>query len=370
MTNPAFYHMLYNESPVSIWVEDFSQVYQCILDFKNSGVSDLRAYFSTYPEKLMDCVSRLRVVDVNNSTLRLYKAQSKEHLFTNLDKVFQQESIACLRESILALAEGKRTFESQGVNYDLDGNRIVFRMSWTVPGPDLGDMQNVIVVIQDMTRLSQIRTELEEREALFRCIFEQASEGMLLVDSSGKIILVNNAMANLTMLSIAEIIGEYVWDIHARFISKIHLLGEQRFDKNHVMEALQDTSKTTSSIEYRFADYKHKLHAHRQTIVPIKTAKENLFAIIVTDISPAFRSETSTRIMHHISHSVNITASLDDLFSTIHKALGELVDVTNFYIALYDKKSNLITFPYLVDEMNEDPSPIEADDSKSLTVQV
>ena len=59
-----------------------------------------------------------------------------------------------------------------------------------------------------------------------------------------------------------------------------------------------------------------------------------------------------------------------DLFHTIHQALGKVVDVTNFYIALYDSRSNLITFPYLVDEMSEINSPIEANDNTSLTAQI
>ncbi|HCX59476.1 MAG TPA: hypothetical protein DG355_02325, partial [Candidatus Cloacimonas sp.] len=37
---------------------------------------------------------------------------------------------------------------------------------------------------------------------------------------------------------------------------------------------------------------------------------------------------------------------------------------------MYDKRSNIITFPYLVDEMNEDPSPVEADNNTSLTAQI
>jgi len=370
MTSPTFYHMLYNESPVSIWVEDFTGVFACIHEYRAQGITDLRAYFSTYPDKLVECVSKLRVVDVNQSTLKLYKAESKEHLYNSLDQVFQAESLPALMESVIAMSEGKRYFESQGVNYDLKGNKIVFRMTWTIPGFTEKDAENVIVVIQDMTRLASMRSELEERETLFRCIFEQASEGMLLIDSSGKISLVNTAMERLTGLSTHDFIGTYVWDIYNKFMENITLFGSRNFDREQVLSILNNPTKQSSTIEYRFKDQKHKLHAHKQTVVPIKTAKEYLYAIIVTDLSPAFRSEMSTRIMHQISHAVNVASSIDDLFATIHKSLGMLVDVTNFYIAFYDQKSRLITFPYLVDEMNEDPSPIDIDEAKSLTVEV
>jgi hypothetical protein len=105
-------------------------------------------------------------------------------------------------------------------------------------------------------------------------------------------------------------------------------------------------------------DHKHKLHAHKQTLLPILTGKEHTFAVILTDLTPVYRSEVVTTILHRISHAVNIEVSLEDLFQIIHESLGRVIDVTNFYIALYDSKSNLITFPYLVDEMNEDSSPL------------
>ncbi|MDD5537203.1 MAG: response regulator, partial [Candidatus Cloacimonetes bacterium] len=123
-------------------------------------------------------------------------------------------------------------------------------------------------------------------------------------------------------------------------------------------------------VEFSFFDARHKLHAHSVTIVPISNAKEKLFAALTTDLSPVRKSERVTGILHKISHAVNTECSLDDLFHIIHESLSKVLDVTNFYIAMYDKRSNIITFPYLVDEMNEDSSPVEADNNTSLTAQI
>lgn len=362
--------MLFDESPVAIWLEDFSEVYRCLNDLKATGVNDIRAYFCTYPQKLAECISLLKVVDVNKSTLQLYKAKSLNHLLENMHLIFKEDTQPTLMESILAISDGKRSFESMGINYDLEGKRLIFRITWSMPDDDPGDYSNVIVAIQDMTRLEKIRAELEERETLFRCVFEQASEGMMLVNPQGVAVLANKAMTTLTGIPALEMVGSHIWDIHQRFCESIKILGESKITREDVMQALIDAEDIGFSSEYRFTDSRRKLHAHRQSLVRIKNVSEPLYAIILTDQSHVFRSEMITRTMHDISHAVNTTESLDDLFCMIHKALGSLVDVTNFYIAFYDDKSNLITFPYLVDEMNEDPSPVEADDEKSLTVQV
>ena len=48
---------------------------------------------------------------------------------------------------------------------------------------------------------------------------------------------------------------------------------------------------------------------------------------------------------------------LEDLLPTIHQIVGELMPAKNFYIALYDETTDLISFPYFVDEIDPPPAP-------------
>ncbi len=365
-----FYRMLFEQSPVSLWVEDFSEIYTSLNKLKSEGVTDVRAYFMTYPERFSDCISKLKIIDVNNTTLRLYKARDKQQLVDSMHLIFQDEAIDCLIESMVAIADGRKYFDGQGVNFDLEGNRLHFRISWNIAGDTISDYERVIVAMQDLTKLDKVRRELEEREALFRCIFEQASEGMLLLDATGKIILVNNAMVTLTNIDTQTLVGMHLWDFYDAFFATVTLHGERRMTKEKILSQLAKPRVAFNTTEYSFLDNKHKLHAHKQTLVPILTGKEHIFAMIITDLTPVYRSEVITTILHKVAHAVNIECSLEELFQTIHDSLSRVIDVTNFFIALYDRKSNLITFPYLVDEMNEDASPIEADDNTSLTAQI
>lgn len=370
MLSPAYYQMLFDQSPVSLWVEDFSEVHSYVLRLQEEGHSDVRAYFMTYPEKFVECISTLRVQDVNDTTLRVFKAQNKRELFGSLDKIFGPESVPCLIESVVAISENKNHFTGTGINYDLEGKKLTVRISWTIPADGEKDYSRIIVAIQDITELAQIRDESQGREALFRCIFEQSSEGMLLVDTKGKVTLINEAFEKLTTLRISEIIGSYVCEVFTRFAARNALSVPLRITEQRFASMVSSDRVGELYQEYSFLDNRHKLHAHKISVVPIQTNTEDLFAVILTDMTPTYRTEVITTILHRISHTVNLECSLDELFRTIHESLGRLIDVTNFYIALYDAKSNLITFPYIVDEMNEDGSPVEADNSISLTAQI
>ncbi len=366
----SFYRMLYDQSPVSLWVEDFSEVYRSLMALKQEGIQDIKAHFHTYPEKFRECTAKLRIVDVNQTTLRLFGASSKQDLIDNSHKIFKGDAKESVLASMIAISEGRKSFEGQGINYDLSGNILHFRISWNIPGNEEDDLKRVIVAMQDITGLDRIRKELEEREALFRCIFEQATEGMMLLDEEFKILLVNQAMERLCGLAANQIVGSNIKDCFAKFSNSVSLTTESESEEQLLTEFFEKAPTEQNHVEFSFFDARHKLHAHRVTIVPISNAKEKLFAALTTDLSPVRKSERVTGILHKISHAVNTECSLDDLFHIIHESLSKVLDVTNFYIAMYDKRSNIITFPYLVDEMNEDPSPVEADNNTSLTAQI
>ncbi|MDI3504739.1 MAG: hypothetical protein PWP64_1675 [Candidatus Cloacimonadota bacterium] len=366
----SFYQMLFEQAPVSLWVEDFSLIYAYLKSLKNEGVTDIRSYFLTYPEKFAECVSLLKILDVNNISLKVFGANSKDEIKQNAGQIFRDDAADCFMETIVAVADERKHFEGHGINYDLQGNPLYFHISWSIPGDNLQDYKRVIVAKQDTTNLERISKELEEREALFRCIFEQSSEGMMLVDMDGKVILINQAMENLSGLIAKNMVGSYLWDFYEAFFATVNMEKECAWNAATIKQFLQNPPAGNTSMEYDFFDQKHKLHAHKQTLIPIRSENQDLFAVILTDLTPMRRSEEISSILHNIAHAVNLEGSLDDLFHIIHQSLARVIDVTNFYIALYDKRSNLITFPYLVDEMSEDSSAIEADDNTSLTAQI
>jgi len=72
-----------------------------------------------------------------------------------------------------------------------------------------------------------------------------------------------------------------------------------------------------------------------------------------------------------ISTAVNTSSTLDELFKTIHATLSPVIDTTNFYIALYDKPRDRVTFPYVVDTVDKNyPPVVEISKTASLTAEV
>ena len=61
------------------------------------------------------------------------------------------------------------------------------------------------------------------------------------------------------------------------------------------------------------------------------------------------RAEQLNQTLFKISNAVRISKDLDELYGSIHHILGEIMDLKNFFIALYHKENQLISFPYFRD---------------------
>lgn len=78
---------------------------------------------------------------------------------------------------------------------------------------------------------------------------------------------------------------------------------------------------------------------------------------VFRDIAERKQTEQLQFSIYKISEAAHSTDNLEELFQSIHEIIGELMPAKNFYIALYDKATQTISFPYFVDELDKTPAP-------------
>ena len=82
--------------------------------------------------------------------------------------------------------------------------------------------------------------------------------------------------------------------------------------------------------------------------------------IVYRDISEQKRAEALSSALYRIGERSNSAVDLQQFFASIHNIVGELMYARNFYVALFDSDSGMLSFPYFVDEEDRAPSPKEA----------
>ena len=120
----ARYRGIFEDSPISLWEEDFSDVKFYLSKLRDSGVTDLRSHMKKHPEVVKQCSTLIKIIDVNQATIDFHRAKSKRVFFEGLASIMNEGSMEVLREELLALAEGNTKFESEFVGQALDGERI------------------------------------------------------------------------------------------------------------------------------------------------------------------------------------------------------------------------------------------------------
>lgn len=159
---------LFAGSPVSLWEEDFSQVKLFLDELRASGVNDLRAHLAEHPEVIDECMAKIRVIEVNDRTLRLFAARTKEELLSNLRVIFREEVKELVGEELITIWQGQTHFAGEGVNYALDGRRLDILLQWSViPGHE-ALYDRVLVSLEDITgrkRFEQFVTQRAEQMA-------------------------------------------------------------------------------------------------------------------------------------------------------------------------------------------------------------
>jgi len=157
----AYARGLFEHSPVSLWVEDFSAVKQLLEDVRRQGIRDFRTFTDVHPEFVARCLSEIRVIDVNRHTLELFVAPDKRTLMSNLGEVFREEMQEHFREQLIDLWHGRIFQQREVVNYTLAGDELHLHLQFSVlPGYE-HDWSLVQVALTDITARKRAEAYLE-----------------------------------------------------------------------------------------------------------------------------------------------------------------------------------------------------------------
>ncbi len=152
---------LFEHSPISLWVEDFSKLKQLLQELRDRGIEDLRVFTDVHPEFVTRCMSEIRVIDVNNHTLSLFQAPDKKTLLRRLRDVFRDAMAQPFREQLIDLWDGKFFQQREVVNYSPDGVPLHLHLQFSVfPGRER-DWSLVQVALTDITARKKAEAYLE-----------------------------------------------------------------------------------------------------------------------------------------------------------------------------------------------------------------
>jgi PAS domain S-box-containing protein len=158
------YRNIFQTAGVSIWEEDFSEVKAAIEKLKAQGVADFRAYFASNPEFVRNAISMVKILDVNDATVKMLAARRKEDLLTSLHEIFTPESEEGFGHVLVAIAEGRIFFETETILRALNGSNLSVLVTIAFPS-EPATMESVLVSVMDITERNKTQEALQQAQA-------------------------------------------------------------------------------------------------------------------------------------------------------------------------------------------------------------
>ncbi|NOT06555.1 MAG: PAS domain S-box protein [Anaerolineales bacterium] len=181
------YHGLFEDTPVAIWQEDFSELKKHLDALKKQGIADFREYFALHPDVVLECALLIKIVDVNSAAMRLYGAKSKQALINSSNEILSKGEEEHIYEDFIAIIEGRTSNSWEGLDETLDGRPIEINLSWSVAPGCEDDYSKVIVTTFDITERRRAERALRESEGRFHALIQNAADLIIVIDSEGVI---------------------------------------------------------------------------------------------------------------------------------------------------------------------------------------
>ncbi len=202
------YRYIFDSTGVSIWEEDFSQVKVAIDELRSRGVRDFREYFAAHPEFVQQAITMVRIVDVNDVSVKLFAAESKDELLVSLHKVFVPETREVFLRELIAIAEGRTSFEAETVLQSLKGDTLTALFTITFPHPS-ARFDRVLVTITDIT-------ERKRAEYLTGQVFESSPDRVSIIGRDYRYQRVNPVFERFWRVPAEKAVGMHVADLLGR----------------------------------------------------------------------------------------------------------------------------------------------------------
>ncbi len=183
-------------------------------------------------------------------------------------------------------------------------------------------------------------------DALFRAAFRNSPAMHSIVRFSDAVLLeVNETFTKTLGYSRDEVIGKTPFELNFWVAPEsLHRYRQQLETKGFVRDF---------EVELRAKDGSKRTVLLSSEVVDIDGVPYSLSAGV--DISERKRSEKIQQATYQISEAAHAAEDLSSLYPQIHEIIKGLMPAHNFYIALFDPTTELISFPYFVDERSGQP---------------
>ncbi|MFI5337781.1 MAG: ATP-binding protein, partial [Opitutales bacterium] len=190
---------------------------------------------------------------------------------------------------------------------------------------------------------------LSESQAFLKSLMENLPVNIFRLDREARFTFANKSFCDRVGVPLEDILGKFALDgTPPDQVEKHRTENLQIMERGEPHEAIEDDRWKTGEIRYL-----------RVVKVPLRDATGRCYGLqgMIIDVTARRHAELVQAALHQISEAAHATSDLPAMYRRIHEIVGALLPAKNFYVALYDETTELLSFPYFVDEIDPPPPP-------------
>ncbi len=190
--------------------------------------------------------------------------------------------------------------------------------------------------------------ETNSRRQYLEQLFQNSPDPLVITDRSFRAQCVNQEFQRLFGYSPAQILGKSV--------NQLIFPPDRAAEADWIAQCLERGESITLETQ-RLAKDGILLDVSVSCAPLIIDGQTVAFYAIYRDVSERKRAEALSSALYRIAEKASATQDLQQFFAAIHGIVDELMCARNFSIAILDPESQLLSFPYFVDEQESAPAP-------------
>lgn len=224
LESDAFYADMFHGSAFAAFHQDATEAWKIFHRLRAQGVTDFRGYLAQHPGFVFEVMDGIRIVDVNETTLRLFEAPDRSAIVGGTIRPFWfPERMEPLLGSLEAAYNNISTFQGLATMRTLAGNEIDVLFTRSA-SPTLTKAGQVLLAIVDMTDKVKAQNALAEMQTNFAHAARVSSLGELTASIAHE---VNQPLAAITANGEAALL----WLAHEPpEVDKLRGLAEEMID--------------------------------------------------------------------------------------------------------------------------------------------
>jgi diguanylate cyclase (GGDEF)-like protein/PAS domain S-box-containing protein len=225
-----------------------------------------------------------------------------------------------------------------------------------------GNITGVEGIFVDISERKKVEENLRKSQQEFTSLFQSSPEALIYIDEKSNILHINSQFTKLFGYTLEEIKGRNIND------GMIHPQDKIEEAEHLYQKSLLSSYHNYESIRKKKNGFLFPANISGSQVVIEGKVKGRI--VSYRDITQFKQNEKLQQVLYNISKAANSPISLGQFYKTFHQELGNIIDTTNFFIALVDYQKDEVRFPYFVDEKDKDFPIINFSETNSLTVYV